>query len=142
MEVRNCKRCNKIFKYFGNSVCPECREAEEAEYKLVKDYLWDHPGANMHLVSEATGVSTEKILRYLREERLQVTGENSVTFLDCVICGSSIRTGRYCEKCSKNAQSEIQKERNEVSSRLNSGYSRDRGRMHVADRIKNRGRNR
>jgi hypothetical protein len=50
-------------------------------------------------VSQETGVSVEKIMRFLREERLEIKSENSNLLLECERCGRSIKSGRFCENC-------------------------------------------
>ncbi|RKD23538.1 flagellar operon protein TIGR03826 [Caminicella sporogenes DSM 14501] len=131
MDIRNCKECGKLFQYDGISkLCYSCRKKDEEDFKRVKDYIYDNTGATITEVSEATGVSEDKILRYLREGRLEIVGENPGLVLDCERCGRAIRTGRYCEECAR----EIEKE-------LRSGFERpvkrvktekDRDRMHIA----------
>jgi ribosomal protein L32 len=49
-------------------------------------------------VAEETGVPKKEILKYLREERLQLKNDNND--LKCQKCGKSIKSGRYCMNCS------------------------------------------
>ncbi|ADQ41183.1 Flagellar operon protein YvyF [Caldicellulosiruptor acetigenus I77R1B] len=100
MDVRNCRRCGKIYLYDGSPICPQCRKEEEEDFKKVKEYLYDHPGATLPEVSNATGVSPEKILRFLKEERLEIVGESNI-ILECERCGKAIKTGRLCDECKK-----------------------------------------
>lgn len=98
MELRNCSKCGRVFAYKGVDVCIRCLDGEEDQFKLVKEYLYDHPGATVNELSEATGVSERQILRYLRENRIEIREENN-TLLDCQRCGKSIRSGRFCDSC-------------------------------------------
>ncbi|MEZ0537215.1 TIGR03826 family flagellar region protein [Caldicellulosiruptoraceae bacterium PP1] len=98
MNVRNCKRCGRVYLYNGSPICPQCQKEEEEDFKKVKDYLYDHPGASLPEVAKATGVSPDKILRFLKEERLEIIGESNIV-LECERCGKSIKTGRLCEDC-------------------------------------------
>lgn len=73
MQVKTCKRCNKLFQYVtGRQVCPKCRKREEELFGQVKDYLRENKGASMEEVSEATGASLGLIQSFLREGRLEV----------------------------------------------------------------------
>ena len=69
MEVINCKKCNRLFQYIaGRMICPICQEEEEKEFKLLKEYLYEHPRATMIEVSEATGISLFKLLSIILEK--------------------------------------------------------------------------
>lgn len=98
-EIRNCPRCGRIFTSIGRPICNKCMEAEEKEFKQVKEYIYDNPGANISEVSQETGVSAEKIMRFLREERLELISENNNLLLECERCGKPINSGRFCENC-------------------------------------------
>lgn len=97
----NCPRCGKVFVYVSKRLCPECLAKEEEEFRKVKDYLWEHPDSTIEKVSEATGVSTKKILEFLREGRLMLTSNNPNIILKCERCGAPINTGRFCAECSE-----------------------------------------
>ena len=64
----------------------------------MRNYVRENRGVDIHLASEATDVSVKKIIRYLREGRLEVT-EGMQDFLKCEKCGVPIRTGRFCKTC-------------------------------------------
>lgn len=99
MEVKNCKKCNKVFNYYtGYSMCPECKIEDERTYMKVREYVKTNPGVTIDQVSDALRVSMQLIIRYLREERLEIH-ERSNVVLVCEICGHSIKTGRFCDTC-------------------------------------------
>ncbi len=99
-DLKNCRSCGKVFGYVGGtSICPACREADEADFAAVKDYLYDNRGASLSQVSTDLEVSVEKIKRYLKEGRLEIIGETPNLFLECESCGRSIKTGRFCNEC-------------------------------------------
>lgn len=101
MNIKNCPKCKKLFSpTAGQIICPECIKAEEEEFEKVRCYLRENRGADINVVSEETGVSTKKILRYLREGRLEVT-DGMRDFLKCEKCGVSIKSGQYCRSCSE-----------------------------------------
>jgi len=109
-EIRNCPRCGKIFSYLGRPICNKCIEIEENEFKVVKEYVYDNPGATISEVSQETEVTVEKIMRFLREERLEIKSENSNLILECERCGRSINSGRFCENCKGAMNKEFKRE--------------------------------
>lgn len=71
MAVRNCPICNRIFEDMGaRDVCANCYTENESDINKVKDYLYLHPNNSIVEVSEATGVSIQKLKRFLQSERL------------------------------------------------------------------------
>lgn len=71
MPVRNCPICNRIFDDLGvREVCADCFAENENELRKVKDYLYIHPNSSIMEVSEATGISVQKLRRFLQNERL------------------------------------------------------------------------
>lgn len=117
-ELRNCRKCGKMFTYTGGSVfCTLCIRREEEAYQKVKEYLYDNPGASMNEVSEATGVSVEKILRFLREGRLEIV-EGSAIILECERCRRPIRTGRFCNDCMKGLEGELESAARDISTSI------------------------
>ena len=102
MNVRNCRKCGKMFNYItGIPICPSCKEAMEAKFQEVKEYIREHKGAGIQEVSEACDVEPQQITQWLREDRLEVT-ESSALMLNCESCGAPIRSGRFCDKCRNN----------------------------------------
>ena len=109
-EIRNCPRCGKIFTYFTRPICNRCIDIEEGEFNVVKDYIYENPGATISEVAQETEVSVDKIMRFLREERLEIKSENSNLVLGCEKCGRSINSGRFCENCKGQIAGELRKE--------------------------------
>lgn len=98
-DLRNCRRCGKMYNYLGGPpICQDCKNADEEVFKKVKEYLYDNPGALLSQVAMDLDVSVEKIKTFLREGRLEIT-EGSNIILECERCGKAIRTGRYCKEC-------------------------------------------
>ena len=99
MNVRNCRKCGRVFNYIiGQTLCLSCRDALEGKFKEVKEYVQTNRGCTVNDVAEACEVDPNQIRQWIREERLEFT-EDSMIGLACEICGASIRTGRYCDKC-------------------------------------------
>lgn len=134
MDVRNCKRCGKIFTYRGFPVCQECINEDERDFKEVRDYLDDHPGASTMEVSAQTGIDVKTITRFLREGRLEAEGITLVdSDLSCEKCGKPIGSGRYCDDCLKKIQAELK----DAANRLEKAKEREwanRGRVHTLDK--------
>lgn len=99
MDVRNCRRCKKIFNYItGAPICPSCREELEAQFQVVKKYVRDNRGVSIQEVAEACEVDSSQIRQWVREERLEFA-EGSMSGMACESCGVMISSGRFCDKC-------------------------------------------
>ncbi len=108
MSIKKCPRCGKIFSPIsGSLICGECIKLEEQEFEKVRSYLKINRGADINTVSKETEVSTKKILKYLREGRIEVT-EGMSDFLKCEKCGVNIRSGQYCRSCSEKVAKNLQ----------------------------------
>ncbi|SHH20011.1 flagellar protein [Tepidibacter thalassicus] len=107
MELVNCKKCGRMFgSENGQIYCSKCRGNEDEDFKKVRDYLYDNPGASVKEVSEETGVKEQTIIRFLKQERIEIL-EDENALLKCERCGVSIKTGRYCEKCKAEMKKEL-----------------------------------
>lgn len=99
MDVRNCKDCGKLFNYLsGPPLCPACMKKLDDKYSIVKEYIYDNPGASIQQVSEENDVSVGQLKKWVREERLAFS-DDSLVGLECENCGGMIRTGRFCGIC-------------------------------------------
>ncbi len=101
MNVRNCRKCGKLFNYImGVPICLACREKLEETFQVVKKYIRENKLADIKEVAEACEVEATQIQQWIREERLEFTPDSPVK-LPCENCGAMIRSGKYCEKCKK-----------------------------------------
>ena len=101
-DVRNCRKCGKIFNYIsGMPICPACKDKEEEDFQRIKKYLYENPGASLTQVSTELDVSVETIKRFLREGRLEIANEEGNLLLECENCGRSIKSGRFCPDCER-----------------------------------------
>ncbi len=101
MNVRNCRKCGKLFNHImGVPICPACREKLEETFQVVKKYIRENKLADIKEVAEACEVEATQIQQWIREERLEFTPDSPVK-LPCENCGAMIRSGKYCEKCKK-----------------------------------------
>lgn len=99
MDVRNCKDCGKLFNYLsGPTLCPTCMKKLDDKFAIVKEYIYNHPGAGMQEVADENDVSIPQIKNWVREEKLAFT-ESSMVGIECESCGVLIRTGRFCQSC-------------------------------------------
>ena len=105
MNVRNCRKCGKIFNYIvGPALCASCKDEAEKVYQEVKKFVQEHRGVSIPEVADACNVEPQQIRQWIREERLEFS-EDSMIGIGCELCGATIRTGRYCEACkAKTAQ--------------------------------------
>lgn len=118
-EVRNCRKCGKIFTFMGRSpMCPSCRQADEDDFKKVKDYLYDHPGASLNQVSLDLVISVEKIKRFLKEGRIEIVSEEGKMFLECESCGKSLKSGRYCSSCERDLAANLKSTASQLKSEM------------------------
>ncbi|MDD3204252.1 MAG: flagellar protein [Lachnospiraceae bacterium] len=99
MNVRNCRKCGKIFNYaVGPIICPNCREKMEEVFQDVKKFVQDNKNVGIPEISEACEVEPAQIQQWIREERL-VFADDSPIGIPCESCGCMIKAGRYCDKC-------------------------------------------
>ncbi|MCR4649269.1 MAG: flagellar protein [Lachnospiraceae bacterium] len=100
MEVRNCKRCGKLYNYVAGMppICPACKEEAEKKFQEVREFVRDNKDAGIAVICSACDVTEKQIKQWVREERL-VFAADSVVGIDCEYCGAMIKSGRYCDKC-------------------------------------------
>ena len=109
MNVRNCKKCGKIFNYIsGPAICPRCKEGQEAKFQEVKKFVQENHGADITEVSEACEVEVKQIRQWIREERLQFADDSPIR-IPCEGCGAMIQSGRFCEKCKSEVTNELKR---------------------------------
>ena len=126
MDVRNCRGCGRLFNYLqGPHLCPACMQKLEEKFSQVKDYLEDNPHATIPEIAKDNEVSTRQIEQWIREERLSFSDDSPIG-IACEVCGATIRTGRYCERC-----------KNDLANRLGGMYG-SRSSTVDADKIRER----
>lgn len=70
-----CKICGSP-KQTNEEFCLSCQEGDMDDYKVVRNYLRANPNSNAMQVSNATGISVSKILRYIRTGSLSVVNDD------------------------------------------------------------------
>jgi flagellar operon protein (TIGR03826 family) len=106
MEMVNCPKCGKVFAKMSDPICESCLKKEEVMFDKVVDFLKEFPDSSLHEVATATDVSVKKIMRYIKEGRIEITAGMKGE-LRCAYCGKPIRTGRFCDKCIVGITSEV-----------------------------------
>lgn len=102
MNVKNCRRCGKIFNYaVGPYICPACKEALEKKFQEVKEFIRENGKATVQEVCEACNVEPTQLRQWIREERLQFSDDSPIK-VACEGCGAMIGSGRFCDKCRAN----------------------------------------
>lgn len=93
-----CTVCGKQFKADAISLlCFECRKSDQHLFGIIRDFLYDNPGASVNEVVQFTGVTSSVVLKYLREGRIETIG--SIKLLNCEVCGKPIAYGTQCQEC-------------------------------------------
>lgn len=54
------------------TACQICGHSEMDEYRIIREYVRNHPHSNAMQVANATGISISKIVRYIKEGSLTV----------------------------------------------------------------------
>lgn len=118
-DVRNCRKCGKIFNYIGGApICPSCRQLDEEDFQRVKEYLYENPGASITQVSVDLDISMEKIKRFLKDGRLEIKGDDGNLILECENCGKSIKSGRFCAECERDLAAGFRSAASQIKSEL------------------------
>lgn len=102
-SLKNCAKCGRMFSGESHQLyCSNCVENDDETFKIVREYIYDHPSSTVKETSVATDIPEEKILKFLRQGKLTLRGDG--VGLECERCGKSIGSGRYCEKCTLEMQ--------------------------------------
>ena len=106
MNVRQCSNCRKLYQYNGSLLCVNCVEELDKLFNDVRNYIEENPNADLDELREKTGTDGAIIVRWLREGRLMMATASGL--IKCDICGQSLRSGRFCEKCATNVKEQLQ----------------------------------
>ena len=98
MDIRQCKKCKKLFQFNKSALCPKCEHEMDLKFAEVRDYIYENHNAGIDDVCEATGVEPGIIYKWLSEGRLIIT-KGSNPLLKCEKCGAPIYTGKLCDTC-------------------------------------------
>ncbi len=99
-NLANCRRCGKLFVNVGKNICPTCVQDIEEEYTRCAEYLRENKLVNIYDLSDETEVPVKQISQFIREGRISIAGNPNLAY-PCEACGTLIREGRLCNKCSE-----------------------------------------
>ncbi len=134
-NVKQCKQCGGLFQSYGADICQTCAEKMDQSFRIVKNYIYDHPDVNVVEISKETGVAEKMILGFLREGRLSLDAAEGI--LSCESCGAPISGGRFCSKCQNNLESLLSSAYRPCAKKKEEARkSTSPGRMHIDYRSK------
>ena len=108
MSVANCPRCGKVFLKMGAPICEQCEKEEEVMFEEVRKFIDEHKEATVEEICEGTGVTVNKLMKYMRDGKLEaVTKADGSGLLHCESCNKPITKGRYCDSCIVRLNTEI-----------------------------------
>lgn len=119
MSDRNiCQVCGTEFEADSiKALCYECRKIDRHLFGIIRDFLYDNPGASVKEVVDYTGVTASIVLKYLREGRLETIG--AIKLLNCESCGKPITYGNLCSECNEKLSRSFQSASNVKSKSTN-----------------------
>ena len=132
MELRNCPECGKVFTYIRTNLCPACQKQDEETFRIVRNFIARNPGADIITVCNETGVSEDKIMRYIREGRID-RGLDSEAKFECEVCGLLIPSGRLCQACSEKLTAGLKRSILEENKKAEEEKEKKGPRMYTAD---------
>lgn len=141
LNLRNCPNCGKLYaKKSGHDVCPVCADSVEEDFKKVKDFLWDNPNATIEMVHSKTEVSRERIIKFIRDDRLIAEGLDLDFVVECERCGKLISHGRFCENCQDELVSGLSSGNKKIKKKKSPKDDSGSKRMYLYERINKRNR--
>ncbi|OEH86761.1 hypothetical protein BHU72_00355 [Desulfuribacillus stibiiarsenatis] len=84
MSYDICGICERFYPKDGKDYCPDCRDKDQNEFNILRDYVKQNYNAKVFEASNATGIPINTIMRFVRERRIHLTGgdSGSITFRD------------------------------------------------------------
>lgn len=72
-KLSNCRRCGRIIVQNRHALCQQCLQEEEVEYRKIYDFIRKRKSreASVAEVMAETGVAHDRIMKFVREERLR-----------------------------------------------------------------------
>ena len=118
-ELKNCRRCNKIFPYLaGLPICPACAQEDEQIFKDVSLYIREHPGVSLNEVSKELDISYDKLMKYVKEGRLQILSGDGEYVNFCEKCGEMIKKGKFCKACEYHISNVLDESKRNLQNKL------------------------
>ncbi|MGG4264131.1 TIGR03826 family flagellar region protein [Peribacillus simplex] len=110
MGLFNCPNCNSLFVMSKfRDVCDACYKEEEAQYDKVYAYIRKkiNRTASMNQVVKDTGVEETLIIKFVKTGKLRISQFPNLG-IPCEKCGTNIKAGRLCGKCSDALVTDLQ----------------------------------
>lgn len=109
LEIGRCEICGGVLRDpgLGIYVCTQCGHEKMSEFGKIKKHIEENGASTALQISEGTGISVNRIERYLREGRIEIP-EGSEIFIPCLKCNTEIRYGRYCPACASQLAKQFQ----------------------------------
>jgi ribosomal protein S17E len=114
MGIKNCPKCGKLYSDEVGIVCVKCTKEEADSFEKVRRHIKDNPNMSITEVSEATEVSRKKIIRYIKEGKIEISS-GFAEDVQCELCSKPVTTGRYCQECTTKMSSEL---RNSIAGQM------------------------
>lgn len=108
-ELRTCSMCGAFYNYTGlREVCHNCAQKEEDLYQVVYRFLRkrENRAATIERIEEATGASKDLLYKWVRKGRLQRAMFPNLGY-PCDNCGHLTTSGKLCDKCKKEIESDL-----------------------------------
>jgi len=95
-------------------VCPNCADAEEADYERIREFVSQNPDCNPAEVAQATGIPDDVVLRVVDAGRIAQV--KSGTTVRCGRCGAPAisMAKKLCETCLAELNSELARSKSSV----------------------------
>jgi uncharacterized C2H2 Zn-finger protein len=117
--VEHCPRCGKVYQKNLRNMCQECTKSYDNLLNACHAYLRDHRKATTEELSEATGVTDQQLMAYIKDSRLPLYSYPNLTY-PCSSCGCRIRQHNLCLNCRSRITDDI--------NRMKEQEAKDRGR--------------
>lgn len=123
LKVANCPQCGKVFQKNLRNMCHDCVQSYESDFNRCFMHLRDNRKASNEELSEATGVSVNQIVGYIKENKLMISSYPNLTY-PCNSCRAPIRQHNLCASCRMRLMSDIHKlnEQEAKAKERGSGY--------------------
>lgn len=107
-ELSNCPKCGRLYVRNLYGICETCKKAEDKQFDKVYEFIRkrENRTATIQQIVDATGVSEDTIMRFVKEGRLRTTQFPNLGYR-CERCGTIIKKGKLCEDCLSNIQSDL-----------------------------------
>src|SRR5690606_25191780 len=111
---------------------------KEVDQQLLKciEYLRENKGCTLQQLSEATGVPTRTIIRFIRDGRIATMSSPNLA-TPCEHCGEPAIGSNLCDPCRRKLSQDIQQMKSQAQQKkTNMESSGEWGNTYIKDRFK------